>query len=75
MRTLAEKLEGQLTATIQMDDGDVADVRALLPTLERRVGRILVNGYPDRRRGLPRHGAWRPLPPPPRTAAARPWAA
>ena len=46
MRTLAENLEGQLTATIQMDDGDVADVRALLPTLERRVGRILVNGYP-----------------------------
>jgi len=46
MRGLAEKLEGQLTATIHMDDGDAADVRTLLPTLERRVGRILVNGYP-----------------------------
>jgi 2,5-dioxopentanoate dehydrogenase len=46
MRTLAEKLEGQLTATIQMEAGDLADAQTLLPTLERRVGRILVNGYP-----------------------------
>jgi len=46
MRELTEKLEGQLTATIQMDPGDEADTRILLPALERRVGRILVNGYP-----------------------------
>jgi len=46
MRALTEKLEGQLTASIHMDDGDTDDVRTLLPTLERRVGRILVNGYP-----------------------------
>jgi alpha-ketoglutaric semialdehyde dehydrogenase len=46
MRALAEKLEGQLTATIHMDDADIEDARTLLPTLERRVGRILVNGYP-----------------------------
>ena len=46
MRLLAEKMEGQLTATIQMDEGDVKEARALLPVLERRVGRILVNGYP-----------------------------
>jgi NADP-dependent aldehyde dehydrogenase len=46
MKALTEKLEGQLTATIQMDEGDTDDVRALLPTLERRVGRILFNGYP-----------------------------
>jgi alpha-ketoglutaric semialdehyde dehydrogenase len=46
MRALAEKLEGQLTATVHMDDGDLADARTLLPTLERRVGRIVVNGYP-----------------------------
>jgi NADP-dependent aldehyde dehydrogenase len=46
MRALAEKLEGQLTATIQMDAGDTDAARTLLPTLERRVGRILVNGYP-----------------------------
>jgi NADP-dependent aldehyde dehydrogenase len=46
MRAMAEKLEGQLTATIQMDKADTADARTLLPILERRVGRILVNGYP-----------------------------
>ena len=46
MRAMAERLEGQLTATLQMDAADEADARSLLPTLERRVGRILVNGYP-----------------------------
>jgi 2,5-dioxopentanoate dehydrogenase len=46
MRQMAERLEGQLTATLQMDAGDLDDARSLLPTLERRVGRILVNGYP-----------------------------
>ncbi|MFC0386894.1 aldehyde dehydrogenase (NADP(+)) [Muricoccus vinaceus] len=46
MLRLAEGLEGQLTATIQMDEGDLEAARLLLPVLERRVGRILVNGYP-----------------------------
>lgn len=46
MRALGESLEGQLTATLQMDDGDTEDARLLLPMLERRVGRILVNGFP-----------------------------
>jgi 2,5-dioxopentanoate dehydrogenase len=46
MRALAEQLEGQLTATVLMDKSDTADVRSLLPTLERRVGRILINGFP-----------------------------
>ncbi|HEY8611374.1 MAG TPA: aldehyde dehydrogenase (NADP(+)), partial [Roseomonas sp.] len=46
MLRLAEGLEGQLTATIQMDEGDLDAARLLLPVLERRVGRILVNGYP-----------------------------
>jgi 2,5-dioxopentanoate dehydrogenase len=46
MRQMAEHLEGQLTATIQMDKGDAEEARKLVPTLERRVGRILVNGYP-----------------------------
>ncbi|TYL48936.1 aldehyde dehydrogenase (NADP(+)) [Marinomonas sp. IMCC 4694] len=45
-KVVAEHLEGQLTATIQMSDADVDAVRALLPTLERKVGRILCNGYP-----------------------------
>jgi NADP-dependent aldehyde dehydrogenase len=46
MRELLEHMEGQLTVTLQMDEGDVATVRALLPTLERKAGRILVNGFP-----------------------------
>ncbi|MDB6001133.1 MAG: 2,5-dioxovalerate dehydrogenase [Rhizobacter sp.] len=46
MKQVAERLEGQLTATLQMDDGDTVAARALLPVLERKVGRILVNGYP-----------------------------
>jgi NADP-dependent aldehyde dehydrogenase len=43
---LAEALEGQLTATLQLDDGDIALARSLLPVLERKAGRILVNGWP-----------------------------
>lgn len=46
MLTVLARLEGQLTATLQMDDGDLDDARALLPVLERRVGRILANGWP-----------------------------
>ncbi|MDR5860018.1 aldehyde dehydrogenase (NADP(+)) [Halomonas eurihalina] len=43
---VAEHLEGQLTVTLQMDDADLDAARALLPTLERKAGRILVNGWP-----------------------------
>ena len=39
-------LEGQLTATIQMDDDDLPLAQKMLPDLERKVGRILVNGFP-----------------------------
>lgn len=46
MLGLAEKLEGQLTATIQMEPEDLELARRLVPVLERKVGRILVNGYP-----------------------------
>ncbi|MYN06233.1 aldehyde dehydrogenase (NADP(+)) [Pseudoduganella aquatica] len=46
MRAITEKLEGQLTATLQLDEGDYADAQALLPVLERKVGRILANGWP-----------------------------
>jgi alpha-ketoglutaric semialdehyde dehydrogenase len=46
LRDVAEHLEGQLTATVHMEDADLETVRALLPTLERRAGRILVNGWP-----------------------------
>ncbi|SHE90069.1 NADP-dependent aldehyde dehydrogenase [Kaistia soli DSM 19436] len=46
MLEAAERMEGQLTATLQLDAGDIAEARRLLPVLERRVGRILANGWP-----------------------------
>lgn len=39
-------LEGQLTATIHMADGDADAARRLMPLLEEKVGRILFNGFP-----------------------------
>ncbi len=44
--TIANHLDGQLTATLQMDQPDTATARRLLPILERKAGRILVNGFP-----------------------------
>lgn len=46
MWQLAESLNGQLTVTIHMEDSDVAAVNRLLPVLERKAGRLLVNGFP-----------------------------
>ena len=43
---LAEKLEGQLTVTLQIDSADHADAKRLIPVLERKAGRILANGFP-----------------------------
>src|SRR3984893_15052823 len=43
---VANHIEGQLTATLQMDHGDLATAQLLLPILERKAGRILVNGFP-----------------------------
>lgn len=44
---LTKSLEGQLTATVLMDSNDnTAFVKKLLSLLERKVGRILFNGYP-----------------------------
>jgi len=46
VRQVSEHLEGQLTATLHLDDGDVASAKALLPVLERKAGRLQVNGWP-----------------------------
>ena len=46
MRAVAESLEGQLTCTLHMDDSDADLARSLMPTLERKAGRILANGFP-----------------------------
>jgi NADP-dependent aldehyde dehydrogenase len=43
---IAEHLEGQLTASLFLTEDDRDAAIALLPILERKAGRILVNGYP-----------------------------
>ena len=43
---VAAHLDGQLTATLFLDQDDQVEARTLLRTLERKAGRILVNGYP-----------------------------
>lgn len=44
--SVAEHLEGQLTATMQLNEEDNELAERLLPVLERKAGRILCNGYP-----------------------------
>lgn len=46
MVAVAQALEGQLTATLQMDEGDMELATRLTPILERKAGRILANGFP-----------------------------
>lgn len=46
MAALAKELDGQLTVTLHMDADDADLARKLLPILERKAGRILVNGFP-----------------------------
>jgi len=46
MVALAEQFEGQLTATLHLEESDQALAAKLLPVLERKAGRILVNGFP-----------------------------
>lgn len=46
LRVIAGGFEGQLTVTLQMEEADTEIARGLLPVLERKAGRILVNGYP-----------------------------
>ncbi|ASG22455.1 aldehyde dehydrogenase (NADP(+)) [Nitrospirillum viridazoti] len=46
VKAVLEGLEGQLTATMHLDEADYDAAAALLPTLERRVGRILANAWP-----------------------------
>jgi len=46
MLAVTRHLEGQLTATVHAVEADHALAGALLPLLERKVGRILFNGFP-----------------------------
>jgi alpha-ketoglutaric semialdehyde dehydrogenase len=45
LKQVLTHLEGQLTAAVHADAGDHDLARALLPTLERKAGRILFNGF------------------------------
>jgi NADP-dependent aldehyde dehydrogenase len=42
---ILEALEGQLTAALHIDDADHPAARRLMPVLERKVGRILINAF------------------------------
>ena len=46
MLRVAENLHGHLTATIHGEDDELTDYADLLAILERKVGRIIFNGYP-----------------------------
>jgi NADP-dependent aldehyde dehydrogenase len=46
MREVARELEGQLTATLQIEDADAEAAAPLLRILERKAGRVLANGFP-----------------------------
>ena len=46
LRSVLAALEGQLTTTLQMDQGDTEIAARLIPLLERKCGRIVVNGWP-----------------------------
>jgi NADP-dependent aldehyde dehydrogenase len=45
LETAARALPGQLTATLHADGTDLADFADLIRILERKAGRLLVNGY------------------------------
>jgi NADP-dependent aldehyde dehydrogenase len=40
------KLDGQLTASLHITEADYAAAAPLIPALERKVGRIIINGWP-----------------------------
>jgi NADP-dependent aldehyde dehydrogenase len=41
-----EQIEGQLTATVHLDEADHPLAARLLPLLERKAGRLIANGWP-----------------------------
>nr|WP_159555015.1 aldehyde dehydrogenase (NADP(+)) [Citricoccus sp. K5] len=46
LQEVLESLEGQLTATLQLTEKDYEAASTVLPVLEEKVGRIVVNGWP-----------------------------
>lgn len=45
VRRILHRLDGQLTAALHVDEADFEFARGFIPMLERRVGRILFNGF------------------------------
>jgi alpha-ketoglutaric semialdehyde dehydrogenase len=46
LRRAVDHLEGQLTATLQLEAEDISLAETLMSALERKAGRILANGWP-----------------------------
>ncbi len=46
LQMAARSLQGNLTATLQATENDLMQFKSLVKILERKVGRILVNGFP-----------------------------
>jgi NAD-dependent aldehyde dehydrogenases len=46
LRRALDGLHGQLTATLIAETEDLSRFAALVPVLERKAGRLLINGYP-----------------------------
>jgi 2,5-dioxopentanoate dehydrogenase len=46
LKDVVQGMQGQLTATLHLDASDHPAAAQLLPALETKVGRILVNGWP-----------------------------
>jgi len=46
LEDIAENLEGQLTATVHGTPNDLQHAKRLLQILERKAGRLLINGFP-----------------------------
>jgi NADP-dependent aldehyde dehydrogenase len=46
LEQIARNLDGQLTATVHATPADLADARGLLQILERKAGRLIINGFP-----------------------------
>lgn len=45
LHSVLEELEGQLTVSVHLSDDDLDDARRLLPILEVKAGRLLINGF------------------------------
>lgn len=46
MAHIAKAMQGQLTATVHVDEADHQDAATLMPLLVRKSGRVLANGFP-----------------------------